>query len=234
MTQPTHLALFDLDHTLLPFDSDYQWAEFLARTGRAGDPQIARQRNDDLMRRYNEGTLSAEEAADFMLGLLRLGQPDELDRWHLDYMAEVVEPGILPVARDLIAQHQDQGALCAIVTATNAFVTTPIARALGFDHLIATIPQRDAQGGYTGRIEGTPSFKAGKVLRVHQWLQDQGLHLEDFQESWFYSDSMNDLPLLEAVTHPVATNPSPALRDIAAGRGWRILDLFTDVQDSKS
>ena len=233
-TTPQTLALFDLDHTLLPFDSDYQWAEFLARTGRAGDPALARQRNDDLMRRYNEGTLSAEEAADFMLGLLRLAPPEELDRWHLDYMAEVVEPGILPAARALIAQHQDRGGLCAIVTATNAFVTTPIARALGFDHLIATVPQRDAQGGYTGRIEGTPSFKAGKVLRVRQWLQDQGLHLEDFDESWFYSDSMNDLPLLEAVTHPVATNPSPALRETATGRGWRVLDLFTDVQDAKS
>lgn len=114
MTTPTHLALFDLDHTLLPFDSDYQWAEFLARTGRAGDPEAARRRNDDLMRRYNEGTLSAEEAADFMLGLLRLGRPDELDRWHLDFMAEVVEPGILPPARELVAEHQGRGGLCEI------------------------------------------------------------------------------------------------------------------------
>ena len=103
---PTHLALFDLDHTLLPFDSDYQWAEFLARTGRAGDPAEARRRNDELMRRYNEGTLSAEEAADFMLGLLRLGRPDELDRWHLDYMAEIVEPGIPRAARELVARGQ--------------------------------------------------------------------------------------------------------------------------------
>ena len=231
---PSHLALFDLDHTLLPIDSDYQWAEFLARTGRAGDPEVARQRNDDLMRRYNEGTLSAQEAADFMLGLLRLGRPDELDRWHLEFMADVIEPRILPAARELVAHHQDRGDLCAIVTATNAFVTTPIARALGFDHLIATVPQRDAQGNYTGHIDGTPSFKAGKVLRVHQWLQAQGLQLEDFEESWFYSDSMNDLPLLEVVTHPVATNPSPALRETAAGRGWRIVDLFTDLQDAKS
>ncbi|WP_368648345.1 HAD family hydrolase [Castellaniella ginsengisoli] len=234
MTPPTHLALFDLDHTLLPFDSDYQWAEFLARTGRAGDPEAARRRNDDLMRRYNEGTLSAEEAADFMLGLLRLGRPDELDRWHRDYMAEVVEPGILPAARALVTEHQARDGLCAIVTATNAFVTTPIARALGFEHLIATVPQRDAQGGYTGRIEGTPSFKAGKVLRVREWLRGLDLQLEDFDESWFYSDSMNDLPLLEVVTHPVATNPSAALRETAASRGWRILDLFGTLQDTKS
>ncbi|MFV0284434.1 MAG: HAD family hydrolase [Castellaniella sp.] len=234
MNPPTHLALFDLDHTLLPFDSDYQWAEFLARTGRAGDPEQARRRNKDLMRRYNEGILSAEEAADFMLGLLRLGKPDELGQWHRDYMTEIIEPGILPVACELVAGHRDRGGLCAIVTATNAFVTTPIARMLGFEHLIATIPQRDAQGYYTGRIEGTPSFKAGKVLRVRQWLEGLGLQLEDFQESWFYSDSMNDLPLLEAVTHPVATNPSSALRETATGRGWRILDLFGPLQDAKS
>lgn len=234
MTRPNHLALFDLDHTLLPFDSDYQWAEFLARTGRAGDPEIARQRNDELMRRYNEGNLSAEEAADFMLGLLRLGEPDELAQWHRDYMREVIEPGLLPAARALVEEHQTRGGLCAIVTATNAFVTQPIAQALGIEHLIATIPQRDADGRYTGRIEGTPSFKAGKVLRVRQWLRHRGLQLEDFDESWFYSDSVNDLPLLEVVTHPVATNPSPALRELASGRQWRVLDLFADMRDTKS
>lgn len=230
----SHLALFDLDHTLLPFDSDYQWAEFLARTGRAGDPDAARQRNDDLMRRYNEGTLSAEEAADFMLGLLRLGEPAELAQWHQDYMREVVIPGLLPAAQALVTDHQRRGGLCAIVTATNTFVTAPIAQALGFEHLIATNPQRDAEGRYTGRIDGTPSFKAGKVLRVRDWLQSQNLLLEDFTESWFYSDSMNDLPLLEVVTHPVATNPSPSLRELAQNRNWRILDLFADMQDTKS
>lgn len=234
MPSHSHLALFDLDHTLLPFDSDYQWADFLARTGRAGNPELARQRNDDLMRRYNEGTLSADEAADFMLGLLRLGEPAELEQWHQDYMREVVAPGLLPAARALVAEHQERGGLCAIVTATNAFVTAPIAQALRIDELIATIPQRDAGGRYTGRIEGTPSFKAGKVLRVRDWLQSRGMQLEDFAESWFYSDSMNDLPLLEAVTHPVATNPSPALRALAEGRGWRVLDLFADMQDTKS
>ncbi|MFT0533557.1 HAD family hydrolase [Castellaniella hirudinis] len=230
----SHLALFDLDHTLLPFDSDYQWAEFLARTGRAGDPDAARRRNDDLMRRYNEGTLSADEAADFMLGLLRLGPPEDLAAWHQDYMREVVRPGLLPAAQALVADHQVRGGLCAIVTATNAFVTAPIAQALGFDHLIATIPQRDAEGRYTGRIDGTPSFKAGKVLRVRDWLRTLDLQLENFTESWFYSDSMNDLPLLEAVSHPVATNPSPALRELAQGRNWRILDLFADMRDTKS
>jgi HAD superfamily hydrolase (TIGR01490 family) len=226
MTAPTQLALFDLDNTLLPFDSDHLWADFLARTGRAGDPEQARARNEELLRRYDAGTLTAQEGADFMLGLLRLGTPDELERWQRDYMDEVVLPGIRPAARDLVARHQAGGALCAIVTSTNAFVTRPIADALGIEYLIATIPERDAQGRYTGRMQGTPAFQAGKVLRVRAWLRDMGLQLEDFAESWFYSDSMNDLPLLEVVTHPVAANPSPALRELAQGRGWRILDLF--------
>jgi len=230
MTFADRLALFDLDHTLLPFDSDHLWADFLARTGRAGDPQIARQRNDELLRRYDEGTLGAQEAADFMLGLLRLGTPQELAQWQGEYMEEIILPGILPVARELVARHQDRGDLCAIVTSTNAFVTRPIADALGIRDLIATIPECDAQGCYTGRISGTASFQAGKVLRVRAWLQELGLDLESFKESWFYSDSVNDLPLLEVVDHPVATNPSPALRELAKGRGWQILDLFADIR----
>ncbi|HEX7386959.1 MAG TPA: HAD family hydrolase [Castellaniella sp.] len=230
MNTPTQLALFDLDNTLLPFDSDHLWADFLARTGRAGDPVQARARNDELLRRYNEGTLSAQEAADVMLGLLQLGTPEELVHWQHDYMQEVILPGIRPVAQELIARHKNQGALCAIVTSTNAFVTQPIAQALGFEHLIATVPERDAHGRYTGRMQGTPAFQAGKVLRVRAWLQGLGLRLEDFAESWFYSDSMNDLPLLEVVTQPVATNPSPALRELALHRGWQVLDLFADIK----
>lgn len=233
MTSLRSLALFDLDHTLLPIDSDYQWAAFLARTGRAGDPVEAQRRNDDLMLRYNAGVLTAQEAADFMLGLLTLADPAELARWHDAYMAEVVLPQIRPGARALIAQHRDRGDLCAIVTATNEFVTRPIATELGIQDLIATVPEQNHKG-YTGRILGVPSFKEGKVTRVLQWLAEQRIGLDDFQESWFYSDSLNDLPLLEAVTRPVATNPSPALRAVAISRGWQVLDLFTDMQDSKS
>lgn len=234
MTTYTHLALFDLDHTLLPLDSDYQWAEFLARTGRAGDPEVARRRNEDLMLRYNQGTLSAEEGADFMLGLLQLGSHDELSLWHKEYMTQVILPAILPQALDLVSGHHKRGGLCAIVTATNAFVTGPIATAMGFEHLVATIPQRNSAGHYTGRIHGTPSFQAGKIVRVREWLDTLGMRLDDFDESWFYSDSINDLPLLEVVTHPVATNPSPALRTTADNRGWRILELFADLHDQKS
>ena len=233
MTTPKRLALFDLDHTLLPLDSDYQWADFLARTGRAGDPVEARRRNDDLMERYNAGVLSAEQSAEFMLGLLTGPAPAELADWHEAFMREVVSPAILPVATDLVREHRDRGDLCAIVTATNEFVTAPIARAFGIEHLIATVPEM-RNGRYTGRIQGVPSFQAGKVTRVQQWLESMGLTLAGFDETYFYSDSPNDLPLLEVVTHPVATNPSAVLREVAGHRHWKILDLFKDMQDAKS
>ncbi|MGB6106059.1 MAG: HAD family hydrolase [Pusillimonas sp.] len=233
MTSAQRLVLFDLDHTLLPLDSDYQWADFLARTGRAGDPAEAQRRNDDLMQRYNAGKLTAEQSAEFMLGLLSRASMAELAQWHEAFMAEVIRPAILPIATNLVQQHIAQGDLCAIVTATNEFVTAPIARAFGIEHLIATIPEaRD--GRYTGRIHGVPSFQAGKVIRVNAWLNGMGTKLADFKTSYFYSDSPNDLPLLEAVTHPIAANPSPALRRLASERGWTILDLFKDMQDAKS
>jgi HAD superfamily hydrolase (TIGR01490 family) len=233
MTSAKRLALFDLDHTLLPLDSDYQWADFLARTGRAGDPAEAQRRNDDLMERYNAGNLTAEQSAEFMLGLLSAPSAAELAEWHEAFMTEVVRPAIRPIAQDLVQEHMDRGDLCAIVTATNEFVTQPIARAFGISQLIATIPEMQ-DGRYTGRIHGVPSFQAGKVTRVEQWLSTMGTSLGDFETSFFYSDSPNDLPLLEAVTHPVATNPSPVLRQVAQERGWKILDLFKDMQDAKS
>lgn len=233
MMPTKRLALFDLDHTLLPLDSDYQWADFLARTGRAGDPAQAQRRNDELMELYNAGNLTAERAAEFMLGLLSNASMTELAQWHEAFMAEVIRPAILPIAQDLVQQHIAQGDLCAIVTATNEFVTAPIARAFGIPHLIATVPEiRD--GRYTGKIQGVPSFQAGKVVRVNAWLNDMGTKLSDFEASYFYSDSPNDLPLLEVVTHPIAANPNPVLRQLACERGWITLDLFKDMQDAKS
>ncbi|AEE65777.1 Phosphoserine phosphatase [Bordetella pertussis] len=227
------LALFDLDHTLLPLDSDYQWADFLARTGRAGDPAEARRRNDDLMERYNRGELTAEQAAEFMLGLLAAHSPVELAAWHEEFMRDVIRPSLTVQAVDVVRGHLAAGDLCALVTATNSFVTAPIARAFGVQHLIATDPEyRD--GRYTGRIEGTPSFREGKVVRVNQWLAGMGLALGDFAESYFYSDSVNDVPLLEAVTRPIAANPSPGLREIAQARGWQVIDLFDHLEDAKS
>lgn len=227
------LALFDLDHTLLPLDSDYQWADYLARTGRAGDPDEARRRNDDLMDRYNRGELTAEQAAEFMLGLLAAHTPFELAAWHEDFMAEVIRPSITPAARELVESHLEAGDLCAVVTATNSFVTAPIARAFGIPHLVATDAEVQ-RGRYTGRILGTPSFKEGKVVRVNDWLGAMGLGLADFSESFFYSDSVNDVPLLEKVTRPIAANPSPTLRAIAQERGWQVIDLFDHVIDAKS
>ncbi|ANN65913.1 HAD family hydrolase [Bordetella bronchialis] len=227
------LALFDLDHTLLPLDSDYQWADFLARTGRAGDPDEARARNEELMARYNRGELTAEQSAEFMLGLLSAHTPYDLALWHEDYMAQVIRPAIEARAIRLVAQHLEAGDLCAVVTATNHFVTAPISRAFGVPHLIATVPEYVA-GRYTGRIAGTPSFKEGKVVRVNEWLAGMGLALADFSETFFYSDSINDVPLLEAVTRPVATNPSPALRQLAQAKGWQVLDLFVHMEDAKS
>lgn len=229
----SRLALFDLDHTLLPLDSDYQWADFLARTGRAGDPAEARRQNEDLMARYNAGDLTAEQAAEFMLGLLARHTPDDLALWHEQFMAEVIRPAILPPALALVRKHQEAGDLCAVVTATNSFVTAPIARAFGIAHLVATNPEF-VRGRHTGRIHGIASFQAGKIIRVDQWLTNLGRHRSDFAESYFYSDSINDLPLLEAVTHPVAANPSPELETVALARHWPCIRLFGSMQDEKS
>lgn len=227
------LALFDLDHTLLPLDSDYQWADYLARTGRAGDPEIARARNEELMQRYNAGELTAEEAAEFMLGLLAAHEPHDLAHWHEQFMQEVIRPSLTEQALNLVRKHLCNGDLCAVVTATNSFVTAPIARAFGVPHLIATDPQYVA-GRYTGKIHGTPSFREGKVVRVNDWLGNMGLNLDAFEQSHFYSDSMNDLPLLEAVTHPVVTNPSTTLHEVARERQWPVLQLFEQNLDQKS
>jgi HAD superfamily hydrolase (TIGR01490 family) len=227
------LALFDLDHTLLPLDSDYQWAVFMAETGRAGDPAQALRRNQELMDRYNAGDLTAEQAAEFMLGLLAAHPPHKLAVWHEEFMQRVIRPAMTAQAIALVEKHLHAGDLCAVVTATNSFVTSPIARAFGIPTLIATEPEYKA-GRYTGKIAGTPSFKHGKVIRVQSWLASLGKTLQDFETSHFYSDSSNDLPLLEVVTHPIATNPSPGLLAVAQERTWPVLNLFTQLSDKKS
>jgi HAD superfamily hydrolase (TIGR01490 family) len=227
------LALFDLDHTLLPLDSDYQWAIFMAKSGRAGDPAEALRRNEELMDRYNAGELTAEQAAEFMLGLLAAHPPHLLAAWHEEFMQKIIRPAMTPSAIELVQQHLSAGDLCAVVTATNSFVTAPIARAFGVPTLIATDPEYIA-GRYTGKILGTPSFKQGKVVRVNHWLAGQRQRLEDFDASYFYSDSINDLPLLEVVTHPVVTNPSESLLAVAHQRNWPVLNLFNKLADDKS
>lgn len=233
MNSVKRLTLFDLDHTLLPLDSDYQWADFLARSGRAGDPVEALRRNDELMDRYNAGNLTADETYAFMLGLLTRADMDELREWHAAYMDAVIIPAVTPIALNLVNKHMEQGDLCAIVTATNEFVTTPIAKVFGIEHLVATTPEI-IDNRYTGKVLGVPSYQEGKITRVNEWLNKLGLQFDDFEETWFYSDSINDLPLMERVSHPIAANPSPALRALAVEREWPILDLFQDMQDAKS
>lgn len=227
------LALFDLDHTLLPLDSDYQWAVFMAKSGRAGDPAEALRRNEELMERYNAGELTAEQAAEFMLGLLAAHPPHLLAAWHEEFMQNVIRPAMTQAAIELVQKHLAAGDLCAVVTATNSFVTAPIARAFGVPTLIATDPEYIA-GRYTGKILGTPSFKHGKVLRVNSWLEGFSKRLQDFDASYFYSDSINDLPLLEVVTHPIVTNPSESLLGVAQQRKWPVLNLFNTLADDKS
>jgi HAD superfamily hydrolase (TIGR01490 family) len=214
------LALFDLDNTLLDGDSDYAWAQFLIEEGvlRADDYNA---KNDYFYERYKDGSLDIHEFLDFQLAPLARHARGQLDAWHRDFMHRKVRPMILPKAAGIIAQHAD--ALTAIVTATNRFITRPIADELGVANLIATDIE-EVDGSFTGKPRGTPTFREGKIAAVDAWLASRGRKLEDF-ESWFYSDSLNDLPLLERVTHPVAVDPDPTLRAHAAGRKWPIISL---------
>jgi HAD superfamily hydrolase (TIGR01490 family) len=221
------LALFDLDHTLLPIDSDYEWGQFLVRTG-AVDPVQFKRRNDEFFEQYKAGTLDPVEYLEFALGTLSRFPRPQLDAMHRQFMQEVITPNILPPARALLQQHHDAGDLVAIITATNRFVTAPIAAALGVGHLIAAEPEQDAAGNLTGKLLGSPTSGAGKVLHTHAWLEKMGQPLDSFARSHFYSDSHNDIPLLSAVTHPVATNPNAALALHAKERGWPLLKLFND------
>ncbi|UOD31563.1 HAD family hydrolase [Massilia violaceinigra] len=222
-----NLALFDLDHTLLPIDSDHEWGEFLVRTG-AVDPLEFKRRNDDFFEQYKAGTIDPVEYLEFALGTLARFPRKELDAMHAQFMAEVIEPAILPSARALLRQHQDAGDLVAIITATNRFVTAPIAKALGVEHLIAAIPEEDEHGNLTGKLLGVPTQGVGKVTHTHAWLAQIGTPLDGFGRSHFYSDSHNDLPLLSVVTHPVATNPNAVLATHATRLGWPLLHLFND------
>jgi hypothetical protein len=222
------LALFDLDHTLLPIDSDYSWGQFTAALGWSDPVEFTRQ-NDAFYAQYKAGTLDIYAYARFATAaLVRQGEAQSVAA-HTDYMRTVVQPALKPQAFELVQQHKEAGATVIIITATNEFVTRPIAQALGADELMAVDLERDtAPGGsgwFTGEVRGIPSFREGKVLRVEAWLAARGLGWGDVH-STFYSDSINDLPLLEKANVPVATNPDEPLRAIAQARGWRILELF--------
>jgi HAD superfamily hydrolase (TIGR01490 family) len=220
-----NLTLFDLDGTLLPIDSDHAFGEFVVRRGWA-DGAAFRERNDQFFLQYQAGRLDIDAYVDFATAPWRARSADELAALTEDFLREVARPAVRPAALDLVRRHQDAGDLVAIVTATNEFVTHPIADLFGVPQLIATELERDASGRVSGRIQGVPSFREGKIVRVDAWLAGRGLRLQDFQVSTFYSDSTNDLPLLERVSRPVATNPSPALAQIAQERGWAVLRLF--------
>ena len=219
------LALFDLDGTLFPQDSDHAFGEFAIGLGWA-DAVEFRRRNDAFFQDYQEGRLDIHAYVEFATAPWRDRTPEDLDRAIATFLASVIEPMLTPAARELVLGHQRAGDLVAVITATNDFVTRPIAHLLGVDELIATDLARDVSGRITGRIAGVPCFREGKVERLRSWLAARGLSLGDFELSTFYSDSTNDLPLLECVSHPVATNPGPALARIAQDRGWPVLKLF--------
>ena len=222
------LALFDLDHTLIPIDSDYAWGEFTTRIGWT-DPAEFSRRNDEFYARYQAGTLDVREYVRFATDAVRRHGPDAAAEAQARFMHEVITPALRPQARALIEAHRQAGDELLIVTATNEFVTRPIATRLGVPDLIAVQLARGADGWITGEIEGVPSFREGKVERVAQWLGARGLNWGD-TEITFYSDSMNDLPLLERAAYPVATNPDERLRALALARGWRVVDLFQQEQ----
>jgi len=218
------LALFDLDQTLLPLDSDQSWGEFTLNLGWV-DRQRFKQRNDAFYADYNAGCLDIHAYVRFATESIRQRGMVQAQEAHQAFMREVIQPAITPQALELVEQHRAQGETLVMVTATNEFVTGPIAQAFGMDVLLAVQLVRDEQGNFTGDIDGTPSLREGKVTRVNQWLAEQGLSLSEVHAT-FYSDSMNDLPLLEKVDVPVVTNAGPELKQIAQERGWRILDLF--------
>ena len=214
-----NLALFDLDYTLLTGDSDHAWGEFLVEEGVVDGAEYAR-KNDFYWQQYKAGTLDIREYLAFTLASIAGKSTTELMPLHQRYMAKKIEPMVGQKALAIRKNHAAD--LCAIVTATNAFITAPIAARFGVPHLIACDVEI-VDGRYTGRTVGEPSFRDGKVTRVKQWLDAMGKQLPDFERSYFYSDSHNDLALMEAVTHPVAVNPDDSLRAHAQAQGWPII-----------
>jgi len=214
------LAIFDLDNTLLSGDSDYLWGVYLADNGIV-DRAHYEAENARFFEDYKAGRLDIYEFLAFSLRPLADNQPADLERWRSEFLREIIEPLISAAARDLVERHRERGDTPMIITATNSFVTRPIAERFGIRHLIATEPHRE-NGRFTGRVAGEPSFREGKVTRLRQWLDGTG---NDLEGSYFYSDSHNDLPLLELVDHPVAVDPDDQLKMVAEARRWPVISL---------
>jgi HAD superfamily hydrolase (TIGR01490 family) len=218
-----NLVLFDLDNTLIAGDSDVAWTQYLIEKN-VLDASAQETRNLAFYEQYKAGTLDIYEFLEFQLAPFTQYPREQLDAWRNEFMARHIRPMISPAARALVAGHLQEDALVALVTATNSFITWPIAREFGIAHLIATSPAQE-NGVFTGKPRGIPAFKVGKIARVETWLESIGLNFKCFDQSWFFSDSHNDLPLLQQVTHPVAVDPDDILRAVAREHGWQILTL---------
>ena len=218
-----NLALFDLDNTLLAGDSDYNWSLFLIKQGLL-DEKTHHERNEQFYLDYKNGNLDIYKFLAFQLKPLSEHSMADLNALHAKYMDTVIRPMMTQKAQDLVNQHKAQGDLCLVITATNSFVTKPIAQAYGIAHLIGTDPEM-VNGAYTGGVAGVPSFQEGKVTRLKLWLAERGQELADFEQSYFYSDSHNDLPLMKLVTHPVAVDADAKLTDYAQQHGWPHISL---------
>jgi HAD superfamily hydrolase (TIGR01490 family) len=218
-----NLALFDLDNTLLNGDSDFEWSQFLIRIG-VLDRELFEAKNLAFYEHYKAGTLDIQEFLDFQLKPLSRHARKTLDEWHSQFMREQAMGMITQPARDLVNRHRSAGDVCVIITATNSFVTAPIAREFGVEYLIATEPEHNG-GEFTGRVADVPCFREGKIIRLQNWLAQHGWNLDSFAVSTFYSDSLNDLPLLSKVKNPVAVNPDATLREHAVKHGWPVMSL---------
>ena len=224
----TQLALFDLDHTLLPIDSDHEWGRFLVKLG-VVDAIYYASENERFYADYKAGRLDIYGFLQFALKPLSEHSREQLNQWHTQFMQEIILPNLRQSALDLVKKHQDQGDLCCVVTATNSFVTKPIVKAFGISDIIATEPEvigDPETGNFSGKVTGVPNFKEGKVTRVENWLAGKNLNWQNLRDSYFYSDSINDLPLMEKVKNPIPTNPDDRLRQEAVKRSWPILELF--------
>ena len=217
------LVLFDLDNTLLAGDSDYEWGQFLIDQG-VLDRAHHETRNQAFYEDYKAGRLDIYAFLNFSLRPLATHTRAQLDAWHAEYMRTRILPMITAPARALVDKHLEDADLVAIITATNSFVAAPIAKAFGIQHLIATEPE-EVNGRFTGEVAGTPCFREGKITRLEQFLEHHGTRLDCLTSSRFYSDSLNDLPLLEKIQHPVAVDPDPTLRAYAIERGWPVISL---------